>query len=115
MRVRLWIQHKHESPCASSRFHGMRWDDQREVMVVMRGGVGTLRGGEIGEFKKELVDGGVEEVGDLSLESMEDEEVSLVDGIFEGAFGALDDETWFLGAGGEALMDAIEVVEVEDE
>ncbi|GKB88386.1 hypothetical protein Tco_0960658 [Tanacetum coccineum] len=92
MRVRLWIQHKHESPCASSRFHGMGWDDQREVMVVMRGG-------EIGEFKKELVDGGVEEVGDLSFESMEDEEVSLVDGIFEGAFGALDDETWFLGAG----------------
>ncbi|GKC75449.1 hypothetical protein Tco_1126223, partial [Tanacetum coccineum] len=36
-----------------------------------QGGVGTLRG--------------VEEVGDLSLESMEDEEVSLVDGIFEGA------------------------------
>ncbi|GJR56285.1 hypothetical protein Tco_1406806 [Tanacetum coccineum] len=78
-------------------------------------GGGTLEGGEIGEFKKELVDGGVEEVGDLNLESMEDEEVALVDGVFEGAFGALGDETWFLGDGVEALLDAMEVVEVEDE
>ncbi|GJR37567.1 hypothetical protein Tco_1213251 [Tanacetum coccineum] len=26
---------------------------------------------------------------------MEDEEVAMVDGVFEGAFGALGDETWF--------------------
>ncbi|GJZ78734.1 reverse transcriptase domain-containing protein [Tanacetum coccineum] len=43
------------------------------------------------------VDGDVEEVGDLSLESMEDEEVATVDGVFEGAFGALGDKTWFGG------------------
>ncbi|GJT30868.1 hypothetical protein Tco_0911143 [Tanacetum coccineum] len=73
------------------------------------GGGGTLGGGEIGEFKLELVDGDVEEVGDLCLEAIDDEEVPLVDGVFEGAFGALGDEKV------EALVDAIEVVEVDDE
>ncbi|GJV50366.1 hypothetical protein Tco_1440578, partial [Tanacetum coccineum] len=33
------------------------------------------------------------EVGDLSLESMEDEEVATIDGVFEGVFGALGDKT----------------------
>ncbi|GKF07555.1 hypothetical protein Tco_0041779 [Tanacetum coccineum] len=56
-------------------------DDQKEVVRVL----------------KPLVDGDVEEVGDLSLESMEDEEVATVDGVFEGAFGALGDKTWFGG------------------
>ncbi|GJW93201.1 hypothetical protein Tco_0172873 [Tanacetum coccineum] len=42
-----------------------------------------------------LADGDVEEVGDLSLESMKDEEVATVDGVFEGEFGALGDKTWF--------------------
>ncbi|GKB21951.1 hypothetical protein Tco_0855874, partial [Tanacetum coccineum] len=46
------------------------------------------------EFKYPLVDGDVKEVGDLSLESMEDEEVATVDGVFKGAFGALGDKTW---------------------
>ncbi|GJW15129.1 hypothetical protein Tco_0019262 [Tanacetum coccineum] len=36
-------------------------------------------------------------IGDLSLESMEDEEVATMDGVFEGAFGALSDKTWFGG------------------
>ncbi|GJX45936.1 hypothetical protein Tco_0262612 [Tanacetum coccineum] len=36
-------------------------------------------------------------IGDLSLESMEDEEVATMDGVFEGAFGALGDKTWFGG------------------
>ncbi|GKC26297.1 hypothetical protein Tco_1033591, partial [Tanacetum coccineum] len=49
-----------------------------------------------------LVNGDVEEVSDLSLESMKDEEVATVDGVFEGAFGALGLEM-------EALVDAIEV------
>ncbi|GKD39550.1 hypothetical protein Tco_1259757, partial [Tanacetum coccineum] len=49
-----------------------------------------------------LVDGDGEEVGDLSLESIEDEEVATVDGVFEGAFGALGLEV-------EALMDAMKV------
>ncbi|GJR76207.1 hypothetical protein Tco_0088572 [Tanacetum coccineum] len=35
----------------------------------------------------------MEEVGDLSLESMEDEEVVMVDGVFEGEFGALGEKT----------------------
>ncbi|GJT56526.1 hypothetical protein Tco_0991580 [Tanacetum coccineum] len=46
-----------------------------------------------------LVDGDVKEDGDLSLEAMEDEEVALVDGVFEGAFGALADEWWCVGDG----------------
>nr|GEV11125.1 hypothetical protein [Tanacetum cinerariifolium] len=40
-----------------------------------------------------------EEDGDLSLEAMKDEEVTLVDGVFEGAFGALRDEWWCVGNG----------------
>ncbi|GJS69304.1 hypothetical protein Tco_0702145 [Tanacetum coccineum] len=40
-----------------------------------------------------LVDGDMKKVGDLSLEEMEDEEVALVDSVFEGAFGALGDES----------------------
>nr|GEV60901.1 hypothetical protein [Tanacetum cinerariifolium] len=51
---------------------------------------------------KPLVEGDVEEVVDLSLEVMEDDEVALVDGVFEGL------EV-------EALVDAIEVIMVDDE
>ncbi|GJY33570.1 hypothetical protein Tco_0418039 [Tanacetum coccineum] len=53
----------------------------------------------------------VEEVGDLSLEAIEDDEVAQVDGVFEGAFGALGDESLEV----EALVDAIEVMMVDDE
>ncbi|GJX84633.1 hypothetical protein Tco_0335407 [Tanacetum coccineum] len=58
------------------------------------------------------VRGGREEDGDLSLEAMEDEEVPLVNGVFEGAFDALRDEWWCVEV--EALMGAIEVIEVDD-
>ncbi|GKC54163.1 hypothetical protein Tco_1076908 [Tanacetum coccineum] len=30
---------------------------------------------------------------------MEDEEVAMVDGVFEGAFGVLGDKTWLFGKG----------------
>ncbi|GJU56187.1 hypothetical protein Tco_1229901 [Tanacetum coccineum] len=79
------------------------------VVVVVRacvqfgGGGGTLRGGDIVKVKYPLVDGDGEEVGDLSLESIKDEEVATVDGVFEGAFGALE------GLEVEALMDAMKV------
>ncbi|GJR72524.1 hypothetical protein Tco_0084889 [Tanacetum coccineum] len=76
MSVRLWIQHKHVAPCAS-----------------IGGGRGILGGGDIVEVKYPFVDGDVEEVGDLSLESIKDEEVATVDGVFEGTFGALGDKT----------------------
>ncbi|GJS49577.1 hypothetical protein Tco_0599698 [Tanacetum coccineum] len=56
----------------------------------------------------------VEEVGDLSLEAMEDEEVAMVDGVFEGAFGALGDKIWCLGLEVKALVDAMEVMVVDD-
>ncbi|GJY20874.1 protein UXT [Tanacetum coccineum] len=49
--------------------------------------------GVIGERVRPSVDGDVEKVGDLSLEAMEDEQVAIVDGVFEGAFGALGDES----------------------
>ncbi|GJY17922.1 hypothetical protein Tco_0389413 [Tanacetum coccineum] len=83
-----------------------------------------------GEFKWPLVDGDAEGVGGLSLEAMEDEEVALVDGVFEGAFGALGDESWCLGDGvlvwndvnlwsfgwfgSGSFSGAMEVVEVDD-
>ncbi|GJU65439.1 hypothetical protein Tco_1247274 [Tanacetum coccineum] len=57
------------------------------------------------------VERGVEEDGDLSLEAMEDEEVALVDGVFESAFGALRDEWWCVV---EALVGVMEVMEVDD-
>nr|GEX03264.1 hypothetical protein [Tanacetum cinerariifolium] len=81
------------------------------LLSCVGGGGGTFRGGELGEFKWPLVDWDVEEDDDLSLEAMEDEEVAIVDGVFEGAFGALGDESWCLV---EALVDAMEVVEVVD-
>ncbi|GKA17670.1 hypothetical protein Tco_0697507 [Tanacetum coccineum] len=85
-----------------------RLHDDLEVTAAKIGGEGIegdgvlnwMSIGVIGE--RPLVDGDVEEVGDLSLESMEDEEVATVDGVFEGAFGALGLEV-------EALMDTVEV------
>ncbi|GKA71194.1 hypothetical protein Tco_0777333 [Tanacetum coccineum] len=53
----------------------------------------------------------VEDVGDLTLEAMEDIEVVMVDGVFEGAFRALGDESLEL----EAFVDAMEVMVVDDE
>ncbi|GKB75537.1 hypothetical protein Tco_0942432 [Tanacetum coccineum] len=71
--------------------------------------------GVIDERVRPLVDEDVEEDGDLSLEAMEDEEVALVDGVFKGTFGALGDERCLLdGLEVEALVDAMEVVEVDD-
>nr|GEZ75309.1 hypothetical protein [Tanacetum cinerariifolium] len=58
-----------------------------------------------------LVDGDVEEVGDLSLEAMKDKEVATANEVFEGAFGALGVR---LGLKVEALVDAIEVMVVDD-
>nr|GEX14105.1 hypothetical protein [Tanacetum cinerariifolium] len=69
-----------------------------EVMVVVSLEV---------EVVKACVLWDVEEVGDLSLEEMEDEEVAMVDGVFEGAFGALGLEV-------KALVDVIEVMVVDD-
>nr|GEU70156.1 hypothetical protein [Tanacetum cinerariifolium] len=74
---------------------------------AMRGGEGIrgdevlnwMSSGVIKERARPLVDGDKEEVGDLSLEAMEDDEVVLVDGVFEGAFGALGDESWCFGEG----------------
>ncbi|GKE85737.1 hypothetical protein Tco_1559479 [Tanacetum coccineum] len=63
MRVRLWIQQRHESPCASSKFQGIGC---------------PMIGGEVG--------GGGETLGGEGV----DEEVSLVNGVLEGALGAID-------------------------
>ncbi|GJW94569.1 hypothetical protein Tco_0174241 [Tanacetum coccineum] len=63
---------------------------------------------------RHLVDNDVKEVSDLSLEEIEGDEVALVDGIFEGAFSALGDESWCLGLEVEALVDVMEVMVVDD-
>ncbi|GKF63354.1 hypothetical protein Tco_0186802, partial [Tanacetum coccineum] len=43
--------------------------------------------------------GDVDDVGDLGMQSIEDEEVAFVDGVLEGALGALGDEFGSLGDG----------------
>ncbi|GJR42798.1 hypothetical protein Tco_1310901 [Tanacetum coccineum] len=70
-----------------------------------------------------------EKLVSLSLEAMEDEEVVMVDGVFEGAFRALGDETWSVnncfggimlifglleGLEVEALVEAMKVMVVDD-
>ncbi|GJS64671.1 hypothetical protein Tco_0679235 [Tanacetum coccineum] len=52
--------------------------------------------------------------GTLGGGEIEDDEVALVDGVFEGAFGALGDESWCFGLEVEALVDVIEVMMVDD-
>nr|GEX91960.1 hypothetical protein [Tanacetum cinerariifolium] len=64
------------------------------LLSCVSGGGGTLGGGEI---------------------AMKDDEVALVDGIFEGAFGALGDESWCFGLEVEALVEAMEVMIVDYE
>ncbi|GJS15040.1 hypothetical protein Tco_0409512 [Tanacetum coccineum] len=67
----------------------MKYDGQREVVRVLK----VVLEEKHVEVKYPFVDGDVEEVGDLSLESIKDEEVATVDGVFEGTFGALGDKT----------------------
>ncbi|GJZ52356.1 hypothetical protein Tco_0606871 [Tanacetum coccineum] len=106
MSLRLWIQHKHVSPCASSRFYEIGLPKIGGEGIEGDGVLNWMSSGLIGE--RPLVDGDVEEVGDLSLEEIEDEEVVTVDGVFEGAF-------WELGLEVEALVDAMEVMVIDDE
>nr|GEV09892.1 hypothetical protein [Tanacetum cinerariifolium] len=56
-----------ESDGGGGEFGGEFGSDGYGSMCSIGGG-GTLRGGDIGEFKKPLVDGDVEELGDLGLE-----------------------------------------------
>nr|GEV61121.1 ribonuclease H-like domain-containing protein [Tanacetum cinerariifolium] len=60
---------------------------ERFKYLVRRLGMRCLTPEELGALP--LVDGDVEEGGVLSLESMEDEEVAMVDRVFESVFGAL--------------------------
>ncbi|GJV13860.1 hypothetical protein Tco_1355401 [Tanacetum coccineum] len=62
-------------------------------LLCVGGGGGTLGGGGL---------------------AMEDKEVALVDGVFEGAFGALGDEWWCVGDEVKALVDAMEVMVADD-
>ncbi|GJX75197.1 hypothetical protein Tco_0313792 [Tanacetum coccineum] len=79
MRVQLWIQQRHELPCASSKFQG--------IGCSMIGGEGD------GVSNWTLSDV-------IGKRSIKDEEVSLVDGVLEGALGALGDEI-------ESLVDGV--------
>ncbi|GJR27795.1 hypothetical protein Tco_1104027 [Tanacetum coccineum] len=73
MRVQLWIQQRHELPCALRKFQGIG-------CAMIGGEVGS--GGEYLKRRKMLM-----------------EEVSFVDGVLEGALGALGDEFGTLGDG----------------
>ncbi|GKA15123.1 hypothetical protein Tco_0694870 [Tanacetum coccineum] len=92
MRVRLWTQQRHESPCASSKFQGMGCPMMGGESDVGDGG-GTLGGGNNWEFRYPLVEGNDKRVGDFGVYSMDEDDVSFVDGVLEGALGALGDET----------------------
>ncbi|GKA77703.1 retrotransposon ORF1, partial [Tanacetum coccineum] len=69
----------------------LRLDDKlnfvEEPVEIMDREVKQLRQSRI-PIVKPWVDGDVEDVGDLSLELIEDEEVATVDGVFKGVFGA---------------------------
>ncbi|GJY89367.1 zinc finger, CCHC-type containing protein [Tanacetum coccineum] len=69
---------------------GLRKQRSEDKFREIDGGVGG--GGENCGGGWEM-DGGVEEVDDFSLEAIEDEDVSLIDGVFEGGFGTLAEET----------------------
>nr|GEY40138.1 hypothetical protein [Tanacetum cinerariifolium] len=56
-------------------------------------------------------DGGTLGGGEIA---MKDEEVAMVDGVFEGAFETLGDESWCLGLEVNALVDVMEVMVVDD-
>nr|GEX10437.1 hypothetical protein [Tanacetum cinerariifolium] len=58
-------------------------DDQREVVKALEA----------------LVDGDVEELGEFSLDAMDEKDVALVDGVLDGAFVALGDESWCFDEG----------------
>ncbi|GJX87001.1 hypothetical protein Tco_0337775 [Tanacetum coccineum] len=74
MRVWLWTQQRHESPCALSKFQGM--------------GCPMMGGESDGELL--WTSSGV--MGE-SERSMDEDDVSFVDGVLECALGALGDET----------------------
>ncbi|GKC64960.1 hypothetical protein Tco_1097558 [Tanacetum coccineum] len=78
MRVRLWIQQRHELPCASRKLQGIGC---------------AIIGGE-GDGVSNWTSSGV-----FCERSIEEEEVSLVDGVLDGALGALGDEIGSLGDG----------------
>ncbi|GJS38205.1 hypothetical protein Tco_0563248 [Tanacetum coccineum] len=68
----LWNATQAESPCASRRFHGNGMTN-------------------IGWKAMDLSNG--QQVVVIGEKSIEDEEVSLVDGVLEGALGALGDDS----------------------
>ncbi|GJW91108.1 hypothetical protein Tco_0168661 [Tanacetum coccineum] len=72
MRDQLWTQQRHESPCASSKFQGMGC---------------PMMGGD--EVIYPLVEGDDKRVSDFGVLSMDEDDVSFVDGVLEGALGAL--------------------------
>nr|GEV42833.1 hypothetical protein [Tanacetum cinerariifolium] len=86
MRVRLWTQLRYASPCASSKFKRIGCP---MMCGESGGGGGTLRRGDNEEFRYPLVEGDYKRVGDFGVYSIDEDDVSFVDDVLEGALGAL--------------------------
>ncbi|GJV73427.1 hypothetical protein Tco_1493422 [Tanacetum coccineum] len=69
MRVRLWIQQRHELPCASRKLQGIGC---AMIGGEVGGGGETLGGGDVGEFKWPLGESDDVKVGDLDFWSLGD-------------------------------------------
>ena len=63
-----------------------------EPISCCGGGGDILGGGNNGECKYSLVEGDEKGVCDFGVNSMDEDEVSLVEGVLDGALGALGDD-----------------------
>ncbi|GJX06608.1 hypothetical protein Tco_0194540 [Tanacetum coccineum] len=96
MRVRLWIQQRHELPCASSKFQG--------IGCSMIGGEGDgvsnwTSSGVIGERVTVMSIVHFLELDVVEKPLEEEILVGSIDGVLEGALGALGDDIRSLGDG----------------
>ena len=58
----------------------------------IRGDGGILGGGDSEEFRNPFVEGDDKSVGDFGESAMDEDEVALVEGVLDGALGALGDD-----------------------
>ncbi|GJX21824.1 hypothetical protein Tco_0226269 [Tanacetum coccineum] len=87
-----------------SAIYRQNWERFGLAGLLIGGGGGTLGGGDIGEFKQPLVDGDVEEVGDLGV--LVSSLLRSMNNCFGGMMLIFD---LLKGLEMEALVDAMEV------